>query len=58
MLSFPAPPILTLLTIGAVGRHLADEEAGDLRDVMLSILARHLLVLVLRYLIYVNPQTV
>ena len=57
MLSFPAPPILTLITIGAV-RHLADEEAGDLGDVVLSILARHLLVLVLRNLIYVDAQTV
>jgi hypothetical protein len=57
MLSFPAPPMLTFRTIGAVC-HLADEEPGDLRDVVLSILARHLLVLVLRHLIYVDAQTV
>jgi hypothetical protein len=57
MLSFPAPPMLTLRTTGAVC-HLADEEPGDLRDVVLSILARHLLVLVLRHLIYVDAQTV
>lgn len=60
MFSFPASTasrMLTLITIGAV-RHLADEEAGDLGDVVLSILARHLLVLVLRNLIYVNAQTV
>ena len=49
--------MLTLATIGAV-RHLTDEEAGDLGDVVLSILARHLLVLVLRNLIYVDAQTV
>ena len=50
--------MLTLLTIGAVCRHLTNEEAGDLRDVVLSILARHLLVLVLRHLIYVDAQIV
>ena len=49
--------MLTLRTIGAVC-HLADEEPGDLRDVVLSILARHLLVLILRHFIYVDTQTV